>query len=178
MTTRNSNKKNMRKGPTESATKFSVGTKKKGNDGNMWKIVTNKKNTKRWQKVSNVKSKTKTKKLKQLLQLKKNPESVWGKNKKLEEFWKKLASGKEIIIVYQNNKKEIYKMPKTSAAKHNQYIKFENDSNVKAIITSAQSSDIYENLFKNHGDKTPKEIIDNYKKYLTNYGKEDKTWYL
>ena len=26
-----------RKGPSSSATKFSVGTKKKGNDGNMWK---------------------------------------------------------------------------------------------------------------------------------------------
>jgi hypothetical protein len=42
-------KKN-RKGPEESATKFKVGTKKKGNDGNMWKIVENKNGTKRWQK--------------------------------------------------------------------------------------------------------------------------------
>ena len=43
----------VRKGPEESATKFSVGTKKKGNDGNMWKIVKNKKGTKRWQKEKN-----------------------------------------------------------------------------------------------------------------------------
>ena len=49
----------VRKGPASSATKFSVGTKKKGNDGNMWKIVQNKKGTKRWLKISNVKSKTK-----------------------------------------------------------------------------------------------------------------------
>ena len=47
-----------RKGPSFSATKFSVGTKKRGNDGNMWKIVKNKKGTKRWLKKSNVKSKT------------------------------------------------------------------------------------------------------------------------
>ena len=33
----------VRKGPSSSATKFSVGTKKKDNDGNMWKIVQNKK---------------------------------------------------------------------------------------------------------------------------------------
>ena len=43
----------VRKGPEESATKFSVGIKKKGNDGNMWKIVKNKKGTKRWQKEKN-----------------------------------------------------------------------------------------------------------------------------
>ena len=28
-----------RKGPTESATNFNIGTKKKGNDGNMWEII-------------------------------------------------------------------------------------------------------------------------------------------
>ena len=47
-----------RKGPSESATKFSIGIKKKGNDGNMWKIVKNKNGTKRWSKISNLKSKT------------------------------------------------------------------------------------------------------------------------
>ena len=40
----------MRKGPEESATLFSVGIKKKGNDGNMWIIVKNKNGVKRWQK--------------------------------------------------------------------------------------------------------------------------------
>ena len=29
----------MRQGPEESATKFKIGTKKLGNDGNMWVIV-------------------------------------------------------------------------------------------------------------------------------------------
>lgn len=43
----------VRKGPASSATKFSLGTKKKGNDGNMWKIVQNKNGTKRWLKISN-----------------------------------------------------------------------------------------------------------------------------
>ena len=41
-----------RKGPQESATKFSVGTKKKGNDGNMWLIVADKNGTHRWKKLS------------------------------------------------------------------------------------------------------------------------------
>lgn len=41
-----------RKGPSESATKFKVGTIKKGNDENMWKIVVNKRDIHRWQKIS------------------------------------------------------------------------------------------------------------------------------
>ena len=114
----------VRKGPASSATKFSVGTKKKGNDGNMWKIVQNKNGTKRWLKISNVKSKTK--KSKRLLKLEKDPESVWGKNKKLEEFWRKLALGKEIILVYTNGKVVKFTMPKTRPARRNKYKDLEN----------------------------------------------------
>ena len=40
------------------------------------------------------------------------------------------------------------------------------------------SSDIYEALYKRVKGKTSDEIIKNYKKYLTNYGKGDKSWYL
>jgi len=103
----------IRKGPSESATKFKVGTKKKGNDGNMWKIVENKKGTKRWQKISD---KSNTKKYKPL-KLEIDTESVWGKNKKLEQFWGKLASGEELILVYTNGKTEKIIMPKTINAK-------------------------------------------------------------
>ena len=42
----------MRKGPYVSATKQLIGTKKKGNDGNMWKVVENKNGIKRWLKIS------------------------------------------------------------------------------------------------------------------------------
>jgi len=45
-------KKTLRKGPSESATKFKVGTIKKGNDNNMWKIVVNKKGIQRWVKLN------------------------------------------------------------------------------------------------------------------------------
>ena len=46
-------KKNKKKrpSPSESATKFKVGTKKKGNDGNMWIIIENKNGVKRWNKI-------------------------------------------------------------------------------------------------------------------------------
>jgi hypothetical protein len=45
------NKKKDRPSPSESATKFKVGKKKKGNDGNMWIIVENKNGVKRWSKI-------------------------------------------------------------------------------------------------------------------------------
>jgi hypothetical protein len=156
-----------RKGPSYSASKFSIGTKRKGNNGNMWQIVQTKNGTKRW-------SSKKTKKSKRILKL----ESVWGKNKKLEEFWRKLALGTEVILVYTNDKIVKFTMPKTPTAKSNKYKDLENDTNIKAIITSAQSSDIYEALYKKVKNKTPQEIIKNYKKYLTNYGNGDKSWYL
>jgi hypothetical protein len=41
----------IRKSPSESATKFSVGTIKKGNDGNMWKIIATAAGVHRWGKI-------------------------------------------------------------------------------------------------------------------------------
>ena len=50
---------NTRKGPPESATAFSVGTIKKGNDGNMWKIITTVAGTHRWSIIKGNNSATK-----------------------------------------------------------------------------------------------------------------------
>ena len=52
----------MRKGPEESATKFSIGTRKKGNDGNTWVITKNKNGVKRWQRTRKTYKTKKTKK--------------------------------------------------------------------------------------------------------------------
>jgi hypothetical protein len=52
----------MRKGPEDSATKFSVGTKKKGNDGNIWIIVQNKNGVQRWKRTRKTHKTKKTKK--------------------------------------------------------------------------------------------------------------------
>ena len=69
-------------------------------------------------------------------------------------------------------------MPKIHKAGSKKIKEFEEDTNIKAIITSAMSSDTYESLFKKAYNKTPNEIIKDYKKYLTNYGNNDKNWYL
>lgn len=47
-----------RQGPTESAKNFSIGTKKRGNDGNMWVIIQTK-TSKRWSKVNKTKKASK-----------------------------------------------------------------------------------------------------------------------
>ena len=85
----------VRKRPASSATKFSLGTKKKGNDGNMWKIVQNKNGTKRWSKISNKKS-VKRKQNKSTLDNK----MIWG-------IWGKFGS------VYSPKKKTLLKIRNT-----------------------------------------------------------------
>ena len=45
----------IRKGPTESATKFDIGTIKKSSDGNTWIIIQSKNGVKRWKKNRNKK---------------------------------------------------------------------------------------------------------------------------
>ena len=47
----------IRKSPSESATIFSIGDIKKGNDGNTWKIIATSSGVHRWQKVTNTHSK-------------------------------------------------------------------------------------------------------------------------
>jgi hypothetical protein len=85
----------MRKGPEESATNFSVGTEKEGNDGNMWVIVKNKNGVKRWQKKTNKTAKKSSKK-----SIKKGKKSNKTLKKSLKKSRKssKLLTGKKYFI--------------------------------------------------------------------------------
>ena len=154
-----------RKGPKESATKFSVGTKKKGLDGNTWIIIKSKNGIKRWK----IYNKNKI--------LFNNQESVWGKNKNLEKFWQKLSTGTHVVLIYKDKPYNIISLPTSKIAYQKKLEEYENNPNIIAIITSAMSVDTYESLYKKVKDKTPDFVIKNYKKILTNYGK-DKYWYL
>lgn len=51
----------VRQSPTQSATKFKVGTRRKGNDGNMWKVVETRTGVQRWQKISSSRKSSKKK---------------------------------------------------------------------------------------------------------------------
>lgn len=164
--------KTTRKAPSASATEFSVGKRKKGNDGKMWVVVKTKNGVYRWNKVGTAK----TVKKRKSKQTKDEPEDVWGKNKKLEEFWRRLASGKEVVLQHKDGKIKRYKMPTTLSASRKKFDELKKDDNVKAIITSAQASDVYEALYDKTKGKTIQEIINNYKKYSRNLG--GKVWYL
>lgn len=163
-----------RKAPSKSATLFESGTVKKGNDGNKWVIVTNKVGVKRWQKVMGASAsaatkpmKNKTKKSKRVLEMEADPNTVWGKNKPLEEFWRSLASGKKVVLVEKGGKHKIFTMPTGKVTVNKMYNTFDNDANIVAVLSSNMSQDAYEVfLYPKAKDKSVEYVIKNYKKYF------------
>jgi hypothetical protein len=156
-----------RKGPSSSATKSSVGTKKKGNDGNMWKIVKTNNGTKRWVKVSNVTLKNRTKHVQNVDNVD-DSDIIRNKNKKLYKFWLGLANTKHSVFIYNDKSHKIIR----KNIKEEQE-KAENDTNIIAILDSGPSFDAYRELYRKAGNKSVEEVIKNYKKYF-NEGSSEK----
>ena len=169
-----------RKAPSKSATLFESGTVKKGNDGNKWVIVTNKVGVKRWQKVMGasasaatkpMKNKTKKSKRSTRVCLNCSENSVWGKNKPLEDFWQSLASGKKVVLVKKGGKHKIFTMPTGKVTVNKMYNTFDDDPNIVAVLSSNMSQDAYEVfLYPKAKDKTVDYVIKNYKKYFKSAG--------
>ena len=79
-------KSKKRKAPSNHAKEFSLGYQKKGNDGNMWEIVENKNNVKRWKKISSGKTKTlKSKSKRKRIKTKTKSKSKQNKTRKKRE---------------------------------------------------------------------------------------------
>lgn len=152
----------VRKCPADSATKFNLGKRKKGNDGNMWKIVQNKNGVKRWLKIS------KNKTCKKYSQDKE--ETVWGKNKPLEALWQNLATGKEVVLIYKDGTHEIIVLPKGKKKNNAKFDEFDNNPEINAVLTSCQSTDAYELLYTKAKNKSVNEVIKNYKKFFISIG--------
>jgi hypothetical protein len=153
----------VRKGPASSATKFSIGTKKKGNDGNMWKIVQNKNDTKRWLKISNKtikKTQTEKNRTKHIQDVD-NADIIRNKNKKLYNFWLDLANTKHSVFVYNDKS---YKIIRKNIREEQE--KAEKNNNVIAILDSGPSFDAYRELYRKAKNKSVEEVIKNYKKYF------------
>jgi hypothetical protein len=179
-----------RKAPTESATLFKNGTIKKGNDGNKWVIVTNARGVQRWQRVGSsgskmikrkttekvknkTKNKTKTMRVSRLVELGADldRESVWGKNKPLEEFWRSLASGKKVVLIQKTGGHKIFTMPTGKMTARKMLNAFDDDPNIVAVLSSNLSQDAYEVfLYPKAGDKSVEYVIKNYKKYFKSIG--------
>jgi hypothetical protein len=159
-----------RKGPSSSATKSSVGTKKKGNDGNMWKIVKTKNGTKRWLKMSNVTLKNRTKHIQDVDNVDNVDDSdiIKNKNKKLYKFWLDLANTKHSVFIYNDKSHKIIR----KNIKEEQEMA-ENDNSIIAILDSGPSFDAYRELYRKAANKSVEEVIKNYKKYF-NEGSSEK----
>ena len=175
-----------RKGPTESATKFSVGVTKKGNDGKLWTIISTASGVHRWAKTSRTpRTQTQTqtqsrrhrsrnttaKKSKRVLEMEADPTTVWGKNKPLEKLWQELASGKKVVLITKKDGSRIFTMPTSPAATKKQYIEFDEDPNIIAVLSSNLSQDAYEvYLYPKAKDKSVEYVIRNYKKFFKPMG--------
>jgi hypothetical protein len=168
-----------RKAPTESATLFKKGVIKKGNDGNQWVIVTNARGVQRWQKVQGAKVKVKAKtrrvgRVGRVVELGTDVmygESIWGKNKPLEKFWRSLASGKKVVLIQKTGGHKIFTMPTGKMTARKMFNTFDNDPNIVAVLSSNLSTDAYEVfLYPKAGDKSVEYVIKNYKKYFKSMG--------
>ena len=168
-----------RKAPSQSATLFKKGTTKKGNDGNRWTIVTNARGVQRWQKVQGAKAKAKTKtrrvtRVGRVVELGTGDaygESIWGKNKPLEKFWRSLASGKKVVLIQKTGGYKIFTLPSGKMAALKIFDTFDDDPNIVAVLSSNLSQDAYEVfLYPKAGDKSVEHVIKNYKKYFKSMG--------
>ena len=175
-----------RKAPSKSATLFNNGTIKRGNDGNKWIIVTTGNGIRRWQKLkgagavasATMKNKTKTKskakprpKSKRVLEMEADPNTVWGKNRPLEELWESLASGKKVVLIEKGGKHKIFDMPTGKITANKMFNTFDDDPNIVAVLSAPLSQDAYEvYLYPKAKDKSVEYVIKNYKKYFKSVG--------
>ena len=97
--------------------------------------------------------------------------SAWGKNKLLEKFWVKLASGKGAVLIFNNGTHKIITLPSSTGCRLSKFNEFDNNPEIKAVLISNQSSDAYELLYKKAKNKSVNEVIKNYKKYFKSTGK-------
>jgi hypothetical protein len=162
-----------RKAPSESATLFKKGTIKKGNDGNRWVIVTNTRGVQRWQKVQGEKAKTRRmgRRVVELGTGNAYGESIWGKNKPLEKFWRSLASGEKVVLIQKTGGHKIFTMPTGKMTALKIFNTFDDDPNIVAVLSSNLSQDAYEVfLYPKAGDKSVEYVIKNYKKFFKSIG--------
>jgi len=97
---------------------------------------------------------------KRVLEMRNDPETVWGKAKELEKFWSDLASGKNVVVIYKDKTHKYVNLP-------NRFTDFDNDPNVLATLSSNLSQDAYElYLYPKAKDKSVDYVIKNYTKYF------------
>jgi hypothetical protein len=124
-----------------------------------------------------VTNKRKTRKIsKRVLKMQKDPDSVWGKNPELEHFWRGLASGKNVVIIYKDKTHTYVNLPNSTTKKYKSMItEFQEDNNVVAILTSSISQDAYaQYLYPKAKAKSVDYVIKHYNTYFKPFGLGEK----
>ena len=130
----------VRRGPADSATMFTIGTKKKGNDGNIWKIGVNKNGVKRWIKLSKTK--------------KRHRKTTFTKS--LYDVYHKFDGGDTAIVLYNTGKISSFKVPNTQKERNEKYAELKKDKNdkkdkknkkIKAIFTGMLDEHLYDTFY-------------------------------
>ena len=132
--------------------------------------------TAKTRKTKKIHNKTAKKVSKRVLDMWKDPTSVWGKNKPLENFWRGLASEKYVVVIYRNGKHKYVKPPNPLTQKSaNFYNKLDDDKEIEAVLSSNLSQDAYEiYLYPKAKDNSVEHVIKNYKKYFKSMGAPSK----
>jgi len=109
---------------------------------------------------------------KRVLEMWKDPKSVWGKNKPLEKFWRDLASGKKVVVIYKNGKHKYVTVPTFGTKKSIMLFNdLDADPNVTAVLSSNLSQDAYEiYLYPKAKNSSVESVIKHYKKYFKTMG--------
>jgi len=128
--------------------------------------------TAKTRKTKKIHNKTAKKVSKRVLDMWKDPTSVWGKNKPLEKFWGDLASKKYVVVIYKNGKNKYVKPPNPFTQKSdNFYNNLDDDKEIEAVLSSTLSQDAYEiYLYPKAKDNSVEYVIKNYKKYFKSMG--------
>ena len=117
-------------------------------------------------------NKTAKKVSKRVLEMWKDPTTVWGKNKPFEKFWQGLASDKYVVVIYTNGKHQYVKSPNSLTKKSdNFYNELDDNKEVEAVLSSNLSQDAYEiHLYPKAKNESVEHVIKNYKKYFKSFG--------
>jgi hypothetical protein len=101
-----------------------------------------------------------------------DPDSVWGKNPALEEFWRSLASGEKVVVITKDKQHKHVKLPNLKTQKYRKiFDEFDADPNIIAVLSSNMSQDSYElYLYPKAKGKTVEQVIASYKKYFKSLG--------
>lgn len=86
-----------------------------------------------------------------------------GYNKELESLWKDMSNANKLILILKDKS---YKIIKIKRSNYDLEIeKYNNDPNIKNILTAGNSYDGYIQLYSKAQNKSIDEVLKNYKKY-------------